>query len=104
MQYDVELSQLAEKQYDNILGYLAYKLKNPQAVAAVIDDFDTAVSILEKSPTSFSYCQSEKLKALGLRKFHFEKHKYLFVYRIVESKVIIEGVYHELQDYENAIQ
>ena len=67
------------------------------------DDFDTAVSTLEKMPTSFSYCQSDKLRNLGLRKLHFEKHRYLFVYRVIGNKIVIEGVYHELQDYENAI-
>ena len=29
MQFNVELSELAEKQYDNILSYIANVLKNP---------------------------------------------------------------------------
>ena len=32
MQFNVELSELAEKQYDNILSYIAKVLKNPQAL------------------------------------------------------------------------
>ena len=31
MQFNVELSELAEKQYDNILSYISNVLKNPQA-------------------------------------------------------------------------
>ena len=38
MQFNVELSQLAEKQYDNILSYIANELKNLQALEDVMDD------------------------------------------------------------------
>jgi plasmid stabilization system protein ParE len=103
MQYNVRLSTLAEKQYDNILYYIANVLKNPQAAKNIMDDFDDTIIILEKSADSFGFCNSERLKKLGFHKIKFAKHKYLFVYRIVEKEVIIEGIYHELQDYENAI-
>ena len=79
MQFNVELSELAEKQYDNILSYISNVLKNPQAL------------------------ESDRLRELGLRKIRFAKHRYLLVYRIAGSRVIIEGIYHELQDYENSI-
>ena len=36
MQYSVEISELAEKQYDDILYYLANVKMNPQAVQGVI--------------------------------------------------------------------
>lgn len=103
MLYNVEISELAEEQYDNILDYLANEKKNPQAVNGVIDDFDYAVEQLERIPDTFGYCQDVRLREMGFHKLHFRSHKYLFVYRIKGSTVIIEGMYHELQDYENAI-
>lgn len=103
MQYSVEISELAEKQYDEILSYIANQLKNSQAVKNVIDDFDSTINRLEKMADKFGICKSERLKALGLHKIRFEKHRYLFVYRIDGQQVVIEGMYHELQDYENAI-
>jgi len=36
--------------------------------------------------------------------YDFEKHRYVFVYRVNQSQVIIEGMYHELQDYENSFK
>lgn len=104
MRFDVELSELAEKQYDNILKYLAFKLKNPQAVSSVADDFDVAVSHLEETADLFEYCRSRKLADMGLRKLRLDNHRYLLVYRVEANKVIVEGIYHELQDYENAIR
>jgi len=93
MQFNVELSELAEKQYDNILSYISNVLKNPQALERK----------LEKMADTFNYCKSDRLRELGLRKIRFAKHRYLLVYRIAGSRVIIEGIYHELQDYENSI-
>ena len=104
MLYSIEISELAEKQYGEILSYIANQLKNSQAVKNVIDDFDSTVNRLEKMAEKFGLCKSERLKALGLHKIRFEKHRYLFVYRIEgQQEVVIEGMYHELQDYENAI-
>lgn len=104
MQFNVEISELAERQYGDILSYIANQLENPQAVKNVIDDFDSTVNRLEKMAEKFGLCKSERLKALGLHKIRFEKHRYLFVYRIEgQQEVVIEGMYHELQDYENAI-
>ncbi len=103
MQFNVELSELAEKQYDIILSYISNVLKNPQALENVMDDFDDTVGKLEKMADTFNYCKSDRLRELGLRKISFAKHRYLSVYRVAGSRVIIEGIYHELQDYENSI-
>lgn len=103
MQFNVELSELAEKQYDEILFYIANELKNPQALKNVMDDFDDTIEKLEQMADSFSYCNSNRLKEMGLHKIKFARHRYLFVYRVRKTQVIIEGMYHEMQDYENAI-
>jgi plasmid stabilization system protein ParE len=103
MQYNVKMSILAEEQYDNILYHISEKFKNRQALNRVMDDYDDTIETLEKSAESFGYCNSERLRRLGFHKIHFRKHKYLFVYRISGDEVIVEGMYHELQDYENAI-
>lgn len=103
MQFNVELSELAEQQYDEILSYIANELKNSQALKNVMDDFDDTIEKLEQMADSFGYCSSNRLKEMGLHKIKFARHRYLFVYRVNKFQVIIEGMYHEMQDYENAI-
>ncbi len=103
MQFNVEISELAEIQYDNILSYISNVLNNPQALENVINDFDDTIAKLEKGADIFSFCNSKRLKEMGLHKIKLAKHRYLLVYRIVDKNVIIEGMYHELQDYENSI-
>ena len=69
----------------------------------MMQDFDATINILEDQAESFRYCKSERLRNQGFHKIHFKRHRYLFVYRVKQDSVIIEGMYHELQDYENAI-
>ena len=60
MQFNVELSELAETQYDNILSYISNVLKNQQALENVINDFDDTIEKLEKMADSFGYCNSKR--------------------------------------------
>ena len=101
MQFNVELSELAEKQYDTILSYISNVLKNPQALESIMDDFDDTIGTLERVADTLGFCKSKRLKEMGLRKIGFARHRYLLVYRIKGNQVIVEGMYHELQDYEN---
>lgn len=55
MRFKVELSEKAERQLDHILWYLAHKLKNPQAVKAVIDDYDLSIERLEANAEIYDF-------------------------------------------------
>lgn len=91
MQFNVELSELAETQYDNILSYISNVLKNPQALENVINDFDDTIEKLEKMADSFGYCNSKRLKEMGLHKIKFAKLDICLFYRMIDEKVSIEG-------------
>lgn len=104
MSYKVELSELASMQYDKFLEYIYLVLKNPQAAGNLMWDFDDTINILEEQADHFRYCKSERLRKLGFHKIHLKKHRYLLVYRVKGDKVIVEGMYHELQDYKNTIE
>lgn len=99
----VELSGLASMQYDKFLAHIYFVLKNPQAADSLMQDFDDTIEMLGEHADYFGYCRSERLRKLGFHKVHFKKHRYLLVYRVKNDRVIVEGMYHELQDYENAI-
>lgn len=36
----------------------------------------------------------------GYRKIKFSKHKFVMLYRIQDNSVIVDGMFHELEDYE----
>jgi plasmid stabilization system protein ParE len=103
MEFKVVLSDLAQEQYDQILDYICNTLRNPQAVQNIMQDFDSTRELLKTQANNYGYCNSERLRRLKFHKLHFLKHKYIFIYRINNDIVVIEGIYHELQDYENSI-
>ena len=73
MRFKIEISELAERQYENILSYISNELKNLQALASVMDDFDDTVEILATLADTFPYCQSRRLKEMGLHRITFTK-------------------------------
>ena len=44
------------------------------------------------------------LRSKGYRRLNLDKTKYFLLYRIENSIVFIDGIYHQLQDYENKIK
>lgn len=42
-----------------------------------------------------------KLRQLEYRRINFLNHRYFMMYRIIDDKVFVDNIFHELQDYEN---
>lgn len=104
MDYKVVLTSQAKAQFREIIHYLRYELENQQAAANVINDFRETIDQLSISANSLKLCDDEILRAKGYRTIHFKKHKYLMVYSIHHNSAYVEGIYHDLQDYENALR
>ncbi|MDE6204184.1 MAG: type II toxin-antitoxin system RelE/ParE family toxin [Lachnospiraceae bacterium] len=104
MEYDVVLTVQAQTDFREIINYLVYELQNQQAAASVADDFDDTVARLSHAAGSLKLCDDSVLRARGYRTIHFQKHKYLMVYTIDGDRAYVEGIYHDLQDYENILR
>ena len=48
-----------------------------------------------------SLCRDEVLAKNGYHRISFRKHNFFIVYRIDGNVAIVDGMYHELQDYES---
>ena len=101
MAYKIVITDFAWNQLKNITDYIIYDLKNPIAADSVLSDFEKAVESLERSAELFAPCEEPELAKHDYRKYHLEKHRYILLYRIVKEEVIVDRVYHELQDYQN---
>ena len=55
MQYKVEVSELANRQYDKFLNYIYNVLMNPQAAGNLMQDFDDTIKKLERYADSLGY-------------------------------------------------
>lgn len=101
MAYKVIITPPAKHRLDMYVEYTAVKLQNRQATKNILEDAKISKEKLSEVADSIKYCENPILAKYGYRKFRFLKHKFVMIYRIDTDKVIVDGMYHELQDYES---
>ncbi|MCM1387025.1 MAG: type II toxin-antitoxin system RelE/ParE family toxin [Bacillus sp. (in: Bacteria)] len=104
MEYKVVVTSQAKAHFREIVHYLRYELESRQAATNIADDFKETIDWLSTTANSFKLCDDEILRAKGYRTIHLRRHKYLLVYSIHNNTAYVEGIYHDLQDYENALK
>lgn len=101
MDYRVVVTPDAEDDFECFLTYLLMKRNNPQAARHFIDDFEATKQRLATVAGSIKLCDNECLKQNGYRRLNFIEMDYFVLFRIVGDTVIIDKVFHDLQDYEH---
>lgn len=101
MTYKVVVSSDAEQDLDRFLDYLFNEKKSRQAAISVLNDFVETKQELSTIAGSLKYCDNPRLKEYGYRRKNFRSHKYFMLYRIQKKTVIIDRIFHGLQDFEN---
>lgn len=99
--YEVVLSEHALKQLDDYISYIQYTLLNDQAADSVLQDAGDTIEQLKRIAGSLKYCDDPELKERKYRKINFLKHNYLMLYKLDGNVAYVNGIYHQLQDYEN---
>ncbi len=92
----------AKRRLDMYIGYTAVQLNNLQAAKSIRDDAKDTKERLSESANMFKLCDNPILAKHEYRKIKFRKHDFVMLYRIDGEKAIVDGMYHELQDYESA--
>ena len=104
MDYKIVITEDAETDLDRYIRYLLFAKKSKQAAQNLLDDFISTKDSLPHVATSLKYCENPRLKAYGYRRINFLNHRYFMLYRIERNMIIIDNIFHELQDYENKMQ
>lgn len=103
MDYNVVITEDAQEDLDAFIQYLLFVKKSDQAARNLLDDFETTKQSLSRVAGSLKYCENPRLREEGYRRINFMSHNYFMLYRIEDEKVIVDNIFHELQDYENKI-
>ena len=93
----------AKENMQEYIEYILYEKKNQQTAGSLLDDFEYTKDILAEVAESLKLCDNEKLRSLGYRRISFKFHRYFMLYRVEDTTVYIDGIFHELQDFENKI-
>lgn len=100
MAYKVLIMPTAKRRLDMYVCYTIETLGNKQAAKAILADAKATKKKLSMVADSLKLCDNPALAQYGYRKIRFEKHKFLMIYRLDSGNVIVDGMFHELQDYE----
>lgn len=103
MVYKVVVSEDVEADLEHFVRYLLFEKKNEQAAGNLLDDFEVTKQSLSRVAGSLKDCMNPRLKELGYKRINFMSHRYFMLYRIEGDQVIIDNIFHELQDYENKL-
>lgn len=103
MGYKVVMAESAEKALDRFVTYLLFEKKIEQAARNLLNDFEATKISLSNVAGSLKLCDNPKLKELGYRRINFLSHRYFMLYRVEENTVYVDGIFHELQDYEKVM-
>ena len=101
MDYKVVVTRDAEEDLERFIKYLIFEKKSLQAAEHVLDDYDATIESLRHVAGSLKLCDNPRLHQLKYRRINFLNHRYFMLYRIEDDVVIIDNIFHELQDYEN---
>lgn len=100
MAYKVIIMPPAKRRLDRYVFYTVETLGNRQAAKAILADARETKKRLSMAADSLKICDNPILAKYGYRKIQFVKHKFVMLYRICDDTVIVDGMFHELQDYE----
>lgn len=100
MAYKVIIMPPAKRRLDMYVYYTLETLKNKQAARKILADAKNTARRLSKVADALKICDNPVLRKHGYRKIKFEKHDFVMIYRIQDGQAIVDGVFHELQDYE----
>jgi plasmid stabilization system protein ParE len=100
MAYKVIVMPPAKRRLEQYVRYTLEELNNRQAAKAILDDAKETKARLSYLAATLKICDNPTLARYGYRKINFLNHRFFMIYRIDGDTVIVDGMFHEMQDYE----
>lgn len=95
-QYQIRITDLAEKDLENTGDHIAYELKNPSAAKNTVSGIRAKINSLANFPERNELDEDEVLAKLGIRKDYYRNYK---IYYVIEGDIVyIIRILHMLVD------
>ncbi|KPU46064.1 plasmid stabilization system protein [Oxobacter pfennigii] len=97
--YKLVVSEIAHKDLDNIVSYIAVQLANPMAATNFLNEVEKCYGYLKSNPLMYERCHDAHLEKEAYRKAAIKN--YVLVYKVDEPVrvVIIYRFFYGAQDY-----
>jgi plasmid stabilization system protein ParE len=100
MAQEVIVTESAERDLDEILGYIAQNLANPKAAADFADALERKYTELEHHPFLFELSRNERLAKKKYRRFVVGNYIALYLVDENNCKVTIARIFYGAREYE----
>ena len=102
--YRVVITPKAQADLKGKLAYIRDRLKNPQAVQSVYNDYKQTRKALEEMAETIREPDSDELRKRKLKRINFRSHNYFMLFRIRDDRVEITNIFHGTEDFENKLR
>ena len=103
MAYRLAITERAAELIDKLVSHLLYEIKSEQATIHLLNEIQKIYDRLEENPMQFPICRNIYLASKGYREAVVSEMSYIIIYKILENQVIIMGVFHQLENYQEKI-
>ena len=94
MGYKIIVTDEANADIDEIIGYIVNSLKNPIAASKLLSEIEDIYDVLKENPEAFAYCNDDYLRGNGYRKIPVKN--YIIFYRVnyeTDTVYVMRAIY-----------
>lgn len=103
MGYRLIITERATELLDHLVYHLLYRFKSKQAADHFLHEVSKIYDRIESNPFQFPLCRDTYLKRKEYRVAVLSQMNYIIIYKIQENDVIIMGIFHEQEQYEEKL-
>ncbi len=103
MTYKVLITELAQRDLDTAVEYIAVQLSNPIAAGDLLDEVEKCFSYLRSNPFIYAKSADIRLEKEGYRKALVKNHILFFKVFEEDKKVIVYRIIYGARDYQKLL-
>ena len=104
MKYGIEITQAAQRDFENIYTYISDNLCNKQAATRLIDLFDKNIRTLADMPEGYPLANDEYLRNMGIRFISVKNHIIFYTVSTAKQKVYVVRVLYGKRNWIDILQ
>lgn len=102
--YNITVTEPAEKDLTEAIGYIANVLKNPIAAQHLADEFEKRVSALSETPKMYQIVEDKYLASKAIRAFAIKHYIVFYIVHDSEKTVSIIRFLYGKRDWETILK
>lgn len=91
------LLECAQRDYEDIVRYLALNLGSPKAARRFADEFDKQMRLVCETPELYALLRFPELAKLGYKPLPILR--YIALYTVKNGQIVVAHIFHQTQDY-----